>query len=322
MNIIFATDDNYAPFLGVAIYSLLKSNQEDTENTYTDKISIYILDMDISDVNKEKLKKTIEIYNCEIIYINTTKIQKYLEEKITNPVRSLATYYRLFLPSLLPLNVEKVIYLDCDSIIMSSLKELWDTEISNYDIAGVLDIISPKVKLKVGLSIDESYFNAGMLLINLKKWRNENKEEEMINFILAHNGNVCYHDQGTINGVCKDKKIIHPKFNVMTPFFVMSVNQLKRYHNIHSYYTQKELDEATKNPVFCHLTPYLTDRPWVKGNFHPLKNLYLKFQKETLWANVQRKNNGKQLKPWLKTAFKFLPNDVFIKIVQLIANKN
>lgn len=323
MNIIFSSDDNYAPFLGIAIYSLLKSNQEN-ENSYDDKIIIYIMDMNISQINKDKLNKTIEGFNCVINFINTSKIDVFLKKEIIHEVSSLAKYYRLFLPTLLPKEVNKVIYFDCDGLILSTLKELWETDISEYDIGGVLDIVSPKAKLEININPHDDYVNSGMLLINLGRWREKNLEIKMIDYIIATKGQKFhFNDQRVINKICLDKKILSPKFNVLTPFYVMNVKQLKKYHNIVSkYYTQEEINYAIKNPVFCHLTPYLTDRPWVEGNSHPLKKIYLEFQKETYWANVQRKNNGKQLKPWLKTAFKFLPNDVFIKIVQLIANKN
>jgi lipopolysaccharide biosynthesis glycosyltransferase len=87
---------------------------------------------------------------------------------------------------------------------------------------------------------------AGMLVINLRQWREDNMEQQMMNFINKHGGKVVYHDQGTINGVCLKKKILHPKFNAMTPFFVLDRNQILDYHNLEDYYSAKKLKEAKK----------------------------------------------------------------------------
>lgn len=320
MNIIFATDDNYAPFMGIAIYSILKSNKEDAENMYKDKISIYVMDMNISSSNKEKLRNTVVGYNCELIFTNTSKIHAFLKNEITQEVSSLAKYYRLFLPTLLPDSVNKIIYFDCDGLILSSLKNLWETDVSDYEIAAVLDIVSLDAKREIDLQPEDDYINSGMLLINLERWRNDGLEAKMIDYILSTKGRKFhFNDQRVINKICKHKKILAPRFNVLTPFFVMTVNQLKKYHHILNYYSQEEINEAKLAPVFCHLTPYLTDRPWVKKNYHPLKKIYCQFQNETHWANLQTENNGKQLKPWLKTAFRFLPNGIFIFLIQTLS---
>ncbi len=318
MNIVFSSDDNYAPFLGIAIISLLESNNRNEEKRYKEPIVFYILDMNISKRNKTLIDKIVHQHNCQINYLDTIEIHDYLENKVKLAVRSLATYYRLFLPTLLPQNINKVIYMDCDSIINSSLKELWEEDVEGYDIAGVLDVISVDKKMSVGLNPTDSYVNAGMLLINLKQWRSVNMEQQMMNFINMHDGKVIYHDQGTINGVCLKKKVIHPKFNAMTPIFVLNRRQILDYHSLDDYYSDIELKEAKSNPIFCHLTPYFTDRPWVKGNHHPLTKLYNSYQKQTPWKNVQFTKPSKTLEPWVKWLFWLAPYRVFIRTLRFL----
>jgi lipopolysaccharide biosynthesis glycosyltransferase len=318
MNIVFSSDDNYAPFLGIAIFSLLKSNYCNEESEYKEPIVFYILDMNISEKNKTLIDEIVHQYNSQINYLETKEIHVYLENKVKLAVRSLATYYRLFLPTLLPESINKVIYMDCDSIINGSLKELWEEDVDGFDIAGVLDTISGDKKLSVGLNASDPYVNAGMLLINLKQWRAVNMEQQMMDFINKYDGKVVYHDQGTINGVCLKKKVIHPKFNAMTPIFVLNRSQIIDYHILDDYYSEKELSEAKNNPVFCHLTPYFTDRPWVKGNHHPLTKLYKKYQKQTPWKNVQFSQPSKTLEPWVKELFYFLPYALFIKTLRFL----
>lgn len=318
MNIVFSADDNYAPFLGIAIFSILESNHHNEEDEYKKPIDFYILDMNISKKNKTLIDEVVLKYNCQINYLDTKEIHDYLENKVKLAVRSLATYYRLFLPTLLPQSINKVIYMDCDSIINGSLKELWEEDVDGFDIAGVLDVISVDKKIRVGLNPTDAYVNAGMLLINLKRWRAANMEKKMMSFINKYDGKVFYHDQGTINGVCLKKKIIHPKFNAMTPFFVLNRNQIMDYHGLDDFYSNQQLKEVKSNPVFCHLTPYFTDRPWVKGNHHPLTKLYRSYQKQTPWNNIQFTQPSKTLEPWVKFLFWLAPYWVFIGTLRFL----
>jgi len=318
MNIIFSSDNNYVPLLGVAIYSLFENNKEYLHKSDPNKINVFIMDMDISKKSIATLNSIASCYNSEITYLNTKEIHKYLQNTIKLNVRSLATYYRLFLPSLLPKNIDKVIYMDCDSIINAPIHELWNINMEGYDIAGVLDLVAKEHKVNVGLTEKDPYVNAGMLVINLAKWRTDNMEQQMINFIKKHKGKVAYHDQGTINGVCLQKKIIHPKYNAMTPIFVMTYRQILHYHSLTSYGSKKELIEAKENPIFVHFTPYLTDRPWVKGNFHPLRKLYKEVQSKTPWKGVQFDKPSKTLEPWVRWLFKILPYWLFIGILRFL----
>lgn len=318
MHVVFSSDDNYTPLLGVAIYSLLENNKTVAQASIADKIVIYIMDMDITAKNKKAINAIVAEYNSEIHYLDMKEIHDYLENNIKLEVRSLATWYRLFLPTLLPKSVKKVIYMDCDVLITGSLADLWNTNMEGYDIAGVLDLVSLENKLNVGLTENDPYVNAGMLVINLEKWRADDMEGQMINFIKKHNGKVVYHDQGTINGVCLQKKLVHPKFNAMTPFFVMTKKQLLHYHKLNTYLSEEELLEAKKYPAFCHFTPYLVDRPWVKGNFHPLRKLYKRIQNKTIWKGIQFTKPSKTLEPWVKWMFRVLPYWIFINILKFL----
>jgi lipopolysaccharide biosynthesis glycosyltransferase len=312
VNIVFSSDDNYAPLVGVCLYSLMLNNRCDGI------INVYILNSDISKYNKDSINNVVkDESNILIHFIDTEAIHQKLSKLINLNVRSLATWYRVFLPIIMPTSVSKVIYLDCDSYINDTLSELWEIDINEYHVAGVLDTIALENKKAIGLDEKDPYFNAGMLLINLDKWRLDRILDKMIEFIEAKNGIVTYHDQGTINAVCKKKKIIHPKFNAMTPFFLLSSNQLKKFHKLNDYYSSVEIEEAKKSPVFCHLTPYFVDRPWAKGNYHSLKHEYNSFLKRTVWATTINRTPTSYLERWKKELFYFLPFQLFVFTLNL-----
>lgn len=83
-----------------------------------------------------------ECPKINVIFIDTREVHSKLLNLINLDVRSMSTWYRIFLPLILPDDVEKVIYLDCDGLINSGLSELWFTDVSEYHIAGVMDTIN------------------------------------------------------------------------------------------------------------------------------------------------------------------------------------
>ena len=124
LNIVFASDNNYALYLGVAIVSLIKNNQNDF-----DKINIFVLDDGISSENKKRLEALVTNQNHVLNFIKTKGLSDF-EINMVGLDRifsknSFTTYSRLFVASLLPKDIDKVIYLDCDGLILGSFKELW-----------------------------------------------------------------------------------------------------------------------------------------------------------------------------------------------------
>ncbi|MDC1395836.1 glycosyltransferase family 8 protein [Bacteroidia bacterium] len=317
MNIVLCADNNYAPYLGVVIYSILSENSISGKNKVTEEsIHFYILDSEISEINVHLINEMVRDFSAQITFLNTKNIHNDLLKKIKSPVRSLSTYYRLYLPSILSDSINKLIYMDCDGYVRGSLKELWETDIESYDIAGVKDVISIENKKRVGLKSSDDYFNAGMLLINLKQWRKNGIQQQTLDFVNKHNGKVAYHDQGTINGVCLKKKVLHPKWNVMTPILIMSENQILDYHKIEDFYPEDVLQEARDDPKFIHLVPSLSDRPWIAGNYHPKKEEYLDLMDSTPWKGTRVHSPSKVLEPWVKIMFHYLRYPLFISVLR------
>lgn len=310
--IAYSTDDNYVQHVGVSMVSLFENNKE------FENIVVYIMDTGISDINKQKLISISRKYNRKIIFSHIQDSIEKLNLNINGSI-SVASYARLFLGSIVDKSYNKILYLDCDSIIKDSLIEIWNEDISDYLIGGVLDTVDSTTKTKIGLSENDIYINAGMLLINLKEWRNQNIENEFIKFINRYDGNVFHHDQGTINGVLNGKiKILHPKFNCMTPFFMMKKEDIEIYYSVNKYYSQEDLDFAVSNSVFVHYTPALTTRPWVRGCTHPLRKEYLKYLSITPWkeSSLNKDNRSKGLK-----LVCFIYNKLPFKIAHKICTK-
>ena len=197
LRVIYSSDDNYARHLGASVYSLLENNGS------FEKTEVYVIENNISAENKQKLEAIVGGFeNAEIRFISFEKWRNSLKLDMTWNI-SVSSYARLFVADMLDEDIERILYLDCDMIITSSLKELWKTDLSGFVAGVVQDAVPDSVKTAVGLSAEDKYFNAGMLLIDLEKWRSENIQEKITAFLDEKKGRVVHHDQGVLNGVSK-----------------------------------------------------------------------------------------------------------------------
>lgn len=252
INICLASDDMYTVHAGVVIASILFNANHD------DNLNFYILDGNISDSNKNKLISLKSIKDCNINFvpIKESDFDNYKKIKTHNYI-TLATYYRLKLPTLLK-NVDKVIYFDCDFVINSSLKPLFEMDMDNCPIAGVHDINKKKVRK------NPSYVNAGMLIFDIKKMRELNTETEFLNYAIKNQDTITCGDQEIINEVCKGQiKILNSEWNV----------QSSNFTNRSCY---------TNTPKCIHFVS--KRKPWHFGSFSYHRDYYFLYLQLTPWA--------------------------------------
>lgn len=275
-NIVVASDRNYIGFVSILFTSIL-SNKKEAEN-----IIFHVLANNIPSPKIQQLKE--QIGNNDLYVYPITDFQKRLNTTLPDTI-AVTSYARLFLAEILPKSVNEVLYLDCDIIVNQSLSRIFSLDISNYAVAGVLDTLPNKEsKRKIGLSENDPYINAGVLYINLRKWRVDQIKDHFITFLLQHNGCVHHHDQGIINAVLnKSKLIIGPEFNLTSNYFTHKYNYLKKRNN--PFYTHEEIERAKINPVIIHFTEGFLDRPWVIGSQHPFKNKFLEYKRASIIAN-------------------------------------
>lgn len=276
--VAYGADDNYAKYLGISILSLFQTNLNFKE------IDVFILDCGIGDSNKDKLLGIADEYNKNIYFISMDDYVSRLNLNMGSRKIAIASYARLFLSSVIPESYNRVIYLDCDTIVLDEVTKFWNLVLNDNFIAGVRDTVDKFFLKKIGLSPDDYYVNAGILLINLDAWRREHIEEQFMDFIKKFGGNVPHHDQGTINAICQKRiLIVSPEYNVISNIFTFSARTIKRIYFMNSFYSQEELDLAKKKPVILHFTTGLVGRPWEENCTHPMKKEYIKVADRSPW---------------------------------------
>jgi len=316
LHVALSSDENYVPFLGTTLVSLLENNTE------FKKITIHLLSNGISTKNQNELKKLVNFYKRECVIYDMSNIKELLGDLKVETI-ALSAYSRLFLSEILPLDIHKILYLDSDSLVLDSYKELWNLSIDDFLVAGVEDMVAGHFKTSINIPIKTKYINSGMMLMNIKRIRDENWLQKIKEFISGFNDEIPHHDQGVINALFYKKTLIlHPKYNCMTPFFLMKSEELIQIYKLESYYNNTELEEAIKSPVFVHFTESFITRPWVKKSKHPLSKKYLEYLNKTPWKGFNLKEDNRILNVKIASfLFNAFPFKVFYSILKLLKVK-
>lgn len=278
IDILVCFQHNFVMPCGVMIKSLLYNNQDS-------EICIHaIIDPDVTDLDIRNIQTVAEDYNNECV-VKFYKIDDDIIDILppsSNKRFDRSVYYRLFAPSILPDDIEKVLYLDCDIIVMGSLEPLWDLNFTNA-IAAVMNQTQDVSTLnRLGLTAETDYYNSGVLLISLKYWRTFHVEEQMINYIGTHSSCILNPDQDTINVVLRGNIVKLPiKYNLQSGFLYKT-----DYLKIDYLRIKDELDEAIKKPVMIHYTGW--DKPWMKKCYHPFKSNFIYFKNSTPWKSDEQ----------------------------------
>lgn len=268
MDIVCNIDDNYRRYCGVMLTSLFENNKGED-------IKIHILGDGLSEETQRVLSAIVEEkYGAALAFYDVKNITVSLPE--TNAHISVATYYRLFMASLLPDSLHKVLYLDCDLLVLGSLRDYWNTDISRFAVGVVEDMwaFDRDRGKRLGYPSEHSSFNAGVMLVNLDYWRNIGFEKQAIGFIQDKFELINDADQDVLNGLLHNQKLFVPcRYNLQDGFY-------RRKRHVRPE-LEVELDKELKTPVIVHFTNHR--KPWKFNCIHPLKKEFYKYQDMTLW---------------------------------------
>jgi lipopolysaccharide biosynthesis glycosyltransferase len=265
--VVASSDDNYAAPLSVMFVSLL-------ENTSSPElIHFFVIDGGISELKKSLLKADAKTYGSQVTFLNVNN-----EAYASFPTKahiSAPAYYRISIPELFDASVEKAIYLDCDLIIKQDIQTLWGFELEEYPVAAIENISSSTYKASGLKQCD--YFNSGVMLINLKAWRERGISEKVREFKKNHPELICTNDQCALNGVFKGQwKRLPLSWNMQSGLYRHSP-QVDRL-------LKSETDEALWEPAIIHYIGW--SKPWINPCYHPLEGEFRRYKDKGEYATV------------------------------------
>lgn len=219
VNLFFACDDGYIPFLAVALHSI--KLHRDENRLY----SVTVLHTGVSEQSKEKICSAFSDEKFAIHFNDISESVETISKRLfTRDYYSKSTYFRLFIPDLYP-KIDKALYLDCDIVLNADVAELYDVEIGNDLVGAVSDAfvnavprLHGYVTERIGVSTPKDYFNAGVLLMNLRKMRAVGFEDNFIDLIAKVKFEVAQ-DQDYLNVLCNKKRTtVGDEWNFMPGF--------------------------------------------------------------------------------------------------------
>lgn len=258
--VIASSDDNYAYPLGIMFISLL----ENTKNP--ERFHLFVIDGGITEKKKKNLQIEVNKRSSQLTFL-TINDEIYTNFPTIAHI-SAPAYYRISIPELFHESVTRAIYLDCDLIIKNDLQVLWDIDLEGNAIAAAENISSSTFKAS-GLK-QSDYFNSGVMIIDLDKWRENNIPNKVRKFKTEHPELICTNDQCALNGVFKGQwKRLPLNWNFQSGLY-RSSTQTKRII---------EKDDST-NPIW---SPFIIHyigwyKPWLTPCYHPLASEYDRYR--------------------------------------------
>lgn len=243
-HIAFGITNSHSKYIRVVLNSILYNNNN--------PIVFHILSNHISKVNKRRFSSEIKRFkNCKIEYY---KINKSRLKGVYLGKWDISAWYRILIPEILDKTISKVLYLDSDTIVNGSLKELFTLNIKNYSIAAVLNSLNnEEYNKRLELPLNNDYFCSGVILMNLEYWRNNNLTSKILKWTKENRNKILCPDQDALNVICKNSKLL-------LPF---------KYGYIHDY----------DNKIDAIIYHYAIIKPWIYVYKDPYKKIWEKYNR-------------------------------------------
>lgn len=276
MNLLYTIDNNYVPQLAAGINAVCESCKD------CGPLYFYVFSNGVSDSNQKKLSSFTEGKGAQIAFIDIRGFMSRVDQSFCTMGWNEIVLSRLLMGSYLPESVNRIVYLDADTIVRRSLSELWNADMGDNTILASMEPICNKKSLeRLGLS-GKPYYNAGVLLVDLRRWRERGVEERLITCCRTQKDLLYANDQDAINLVLQDEVgAISSSYNVANYYEYYPFSMLSKL--MPAYCDYEGYQDAIFNPHIVHFMG--EDRPWRLGCTCKYKQDYLDNLAQTPWRN-------------------------------------
>jgi lipopolysaccharide biosynthesis glycosyltransferase len=291
--IVTACDENYVPAAATALVSAISSVDSKQE------LDLFVLDGGVSAGSKSRLEQSCARLRRQVQWL-TPNLDAIRGLPVSHHINH-STYLRILLAELLPARVSRAIYLDADVVVVRNLQELWQTPLENSYCAAVQDAFYPVLEpaevfnhplqcqvatihdprpivnyRELGLSGALPYFNAGIMLVNVERWRREQVAERSVECLRANAARVRFWDQYALNVLFTGQwKQLDARWNQSSDVFHLPSWQ-------RSHYSMAEFWQVRRDPWIVHFNNL--PKPWDANCVHPFRDLFFQHLERTPWA--------------------------------------
>lgn len=268
-----ATEGSYVPHSAAMLHSVLSY-------TGASRVTVhYLHDPGLSRASLTRLARLVEGLGGKIDFLPVP------EERLAGlPTKGFtlkATWYRIFLPDLLP-NIGRILYLDGDLLALESLEKLWRTDLDGHTAAAVVNVLPRHYAERLlDAGLDPSrYFNAGVMLMNLEAMRSEGSSAALLRYGHERADRLVLRDQDALNAVLGPSCLsLHPRWNCM--------NALWAYPWAKEVFGPERLAEARRDPAIRHFEGPFFNKPWHLTGDPEARAVYKAHRSATPWPRYK-----------------------------------
>lgn len=280
----YSINDFYAREAGISMIGFFENNPD------YEPEEVFFLDYGIHPANKGKLDGIAARYGRRITYLNAKAVTDVVKREYPNLKGwhgSMAPNAKPFVEQIIPNYVERLLFIDADTVVAGSVAELKTIDMSGKAL-GVVPVnlggeLIRKGKLKL-VNGNRIYFNSGVLLFNLPVWRSESCHQMIVD-MLHKKINLDWPDQNLLNNAIPERliKTLPLKYNYITHYY--HPRQERSWMRIGHYYSEEEIEEAISRPAIIHyLGGWVLARPWYRHCRSSKSGCYLRYKALSPWS--------------------------------------
>lgn len=292
--VLFCSNRPYCQHMAVAIASLLFNNPDRP-------FRIYVALTEEAEEEKSRIQQIVHEYPHASIVFRTYDRSNIVGFPSNSHI-TVDAYVRVFLTELVDPDVERLLYLDCDLIVCSEIDELWRIDLGGRILGAVQDAFSDNHQA-LGFTDEEPYYNSGVLLIDVKKWREADLTADLVAFIRQNPLVLRYLDQDAFNAVLRGQiRSLPLKWN-FTPRHADAEPEAIGI-------SRREFMSIRRKPGIVHFASGF--KPWYYGFEPHYKSWYYRYRALTPWndrpaqpAGHHAANRSKAIAERVKAMFKW-----------------
>ena len=241
--VLFCADARYFPYMAATMASLLSSNPDNT-------FRLIVCSTERNAASEQQIARFVAEHRNATVEFVCFDLQKVKTNLPVSKHITVSAYLRLFVTEFLDPSIEKVVYLDSDIIVRDDIRALWETPLEDAYLAAVPE---PYKAYHPGFDKDDTYYNSGVLVVNVRKWREDNVLPALLTFTVENAEHLTAHDQDVINNVFRDRIASVPAcWNFQPNFADFSAAEMGL--------SEEEFQELRRAPKIIHYTG--SSKPW------------------------------------------------------------
>jgi lipopolysaccharide biosynthesis glycosyltransferase len=285
--VLMCINARYAQHAAVCLVSLLENNRDSC-------FDIVIATTEALGEEETKLRDSLASYRNCTLTIKLFTAPPRVNLPVTKSRYSIDTYTRLWAAEFFPQETDKILYLDADMVVVGDVRELWDTDLAGRIVAAATIPRSERCRA-LGIPEQYGYFNAGVLLIDLARWRSERLHDHLLAYIADNPDKIVDVDQDVLNACLYLRRLPLPYiWNAIVLFF---------FDYFPLGISAEELRTIQENARIIHFNS--DSKPWHYLCRHPRRAEYWKYLEKTAWRNFVPEDKTavnwlkKHVGPWL-----------------------